>query len=169
MIKAIETSYEGYKFRSRLEARWAVFFDALGLPWEYEKEGIDLGELGCYLPDFWFPTLRVWAEVKPGKFSLIEYEKCSMLSESCILLDGMPEARHYYLIRDDEGKASLGPSSVSEYMAGEWLSGVDLGMSAHKGRLWYSFGSTITFDSDFDQAAVNKARSARFEHGEKPG
>ena len=32
-IKAIETSYKGYLFRSRLEARWAVFFDALGLVW----------------------------------------------------------------------------------------------------------------------------------------
>lgn len=26
-IKAIDTIYKGYKFRSRLEARWAVFFD----------------------------------------------------------------------------------------------------------------------------------------------
>ena len=31
LIKAIETEYNGYKFRSRLEARWAVFFDALGV------------------------------------------------------------------------------------------------------------------------------------------
>lgn len=41
-IKAIETLYNGYKFRSRLEARWAVFFDAVGSKWEYEKEGFDL-------------------------------------------------------------------------------------------------------------------------------
>lgn len=41
-IKPIETLYKGYRFRSRLEARWAVFFDALGLKWEYEKEGFDL-------------------------------------------------------------------------------------------------------------------------------
>lgn len=41
-IKAIETSYKGYRFRSRLEARWAVFFDELGIKWEYEKEGYDL-------------------------------------------------------------------------------------------------------------------------------
>lgn len=27
-IKAIDTYYKGYRFRSRLEARWAVFFDA---------------------------------------------------------------------------------------------------------------------------------------------
>lgn len=50
-MKAIQTSYKGYKFRSRLEARWAVFFDALGLDWQYEVEGFDLGGV-YYLPDF---------------------------------------------------------------------------------------------------------------------
>lgn len=38
-IKPIETYYNGYRFRSRLEARWAVFFDALGVRYEYEPEG----------------------------------------------------------------------------------------------------------------------------------
>jgi len=42
MITAIETRYKGYRFRSRLEARWAVFFDALGVIWEYEKEGFEV-------------------------------------------------------------------------------------------------------------------------------
>ena len=65
MIKAIETSYKGYRFRSRLEARWAVFFDALGAEWEYEKEGYDLGEHGLYLPDFWLPRLGIFVEIKP--------------------------------------------------------------------------------------------------------
>ena len=46
MIKAIETQYKGYRFRSRLEARWAVFFDALQVRWDYELEGFDLGEMG---------------------------------------------------------------------------------------------------------------------------
>lgn len=64
-IVPIETIYKGYRFRSRLEARWAVFFDALGVPWEYEKEGFDLGEMGWYLPDFWLPVQKLWAEVKP--------------------------------------------------------------------------------------------------------
>lgn len=27
--QVIETEYKGYRFRSRLEARWAVFFDTL--------------------------------------------------------------------------------------------------------------------------------------------
>ncbi len=69
MIKAIETKYSGYRFRSRLEARWAVFFDALGVKWEYEIEGYDLGEDGWYLPDFWLPELESWVEIKPVKNS----------------------------------------------------------------------------------------------------
>jgi nucleoside 2-deoxyribosyltransferase len=64
-IKPIETLYKGYRFRSRLEARWAVFFDALGIKWEYEKEGYDLGEVGWYLPDFWLPEQQKWVEIKP--------------------------------------------------------------------------------------------------------
>lgn len=51
-LKAIQTEYKGYKFRSRLEARWAVFLDALGAKWEYEPEGYDLGNGMSYLPDF---------------------------------------------------------------------------------------------------------------------
>ena len=66
-IKAIETVYKGYRFRSRLEARWAVFFDALGVKWEYEKEGFDLGDDTRYLPDFWLPEQEVWVEVKGEK------------------------------------------------------------------------------------------------------
>ena len=51
-IKPIETFYKGYRFRSRLEARWAVFFDSLGIEWEYEPEGFQLPSGACYLPDF---------------------------------------------------------------------------------------------------------------------
>ena len=55
--QAIRTRYSGILFRSRLEARWAVFFDALGVKWEYEKEGYELPS-GRYLPDFFLPD---WA------------------------------------------------------------------------------------------------------------
>ncbi len=63
-IKAIETRYNGYRFRSRIEARWAVFFDALGIKYEYEREGFDMGDAGWYLPDFWLPELGLWTEIK---------------------------------------------------------------------------------------------------------
>ena len=64
-IRAIETRYAGCHFRSRLEARWAVFFDAAGIAWEYEPEGFVLPDETHYLPDFKLPKLRVWVEVKP--------------------------------------------------------------------------------------------------------
>ena len=50
-IKPIETYYNGYRFRSRLEARWAVFFDALGVPYEYEPEGFSRNGLDIALFD----------------------------------------------------------------------------------------------------------------------
>jgi len=64
-MKVIETLYKGYLFRSRLEARWAVFFDELALKWEYEPEGFDLGNAGWYLPDFYLPNLGLYWEIKP--------------------------------------------------------------------------------------------------------
>lgn len=56
-IQAIETHYAGCRFRSRTEARWAVFFDSLGVAWEYEPQGYELPS-GPYLPDFWLPTVE---------------------------------------------------------------------------------------------------------------
>lgn len=66
MIKALPTEHNGITFRSRTEARWAVFFDALGVRYEYEIEGFDLCEHGYYLPDFWIPRLDLFIEIKPS-------------------------------------------------------------------------------------------------------
>lgn len=64
-IKPIETRYAGCRFRSRLEARWAVFFDRLGIKWLYEPQGFEVGERRRrYLPDFHLPDLGTWVEVK---------------------------------------------------------------------------------------------------------
>jgi hypothetical protein len=68
-IKAIETLYAGYRMRSRLEARYAVLFDTLRLEWTYEPEGYWVNNQG-YLPDFFFPKLEMWAEVKPTSEAL---------------------------------------------------------------------------------------------------
>jgi hypothetical protein len=63
-IRAIETVYNGYKFRSRLEARWAVFFDSLGVKYDYEPEGVEVGGVK-YLPDFLLRELDWFLEIKP--------------------------------------------------------------------------------------------------------
>ena len=42
----IPTTYNFQRFRSRIEARWAAFFDKMNWPWEYEP--IDLAG---YIPE----------------------------------------------------------------------------------------------------------------------
>lgn len=61
---AIPTMYAGVQFRSRLEAKWAAFFDLIGWKWEYEPF-----DLPGYIPDFLIRDLdgmgATLAEVKP--------------------------------------------------------------------------------------------------------
>jgi hypothetical protein len=59
-IAAIPTEYRGRRYRSRLEARWAAFFDLLG--WRHEYEPFDLGS---WSPDFLLPDWKMLVEVKP--------------------------------------------------------------------------------------------------------
>ena len=76
--KAIETHYNGYRFRSRLEARWAVFFDHAHIKYEYEPQGFELEDGTRYLPDFYLPEYDYYVEVKPPrKNSHDEIEKAS--------------------------------------------------------------------------------------------
>ena len=93
-LKAIETLYKGHRFRSRLEARWAVFFSSLGLPYEYEKEGFDLNGV-FYLPDFWMPSLDIFVEIKGAALSRLDECKVEALVEAsgkrCLVLTGQIE------------------------------------------------------------------------------
>lgn len=74
-IRPIETCYGGHWFRSRLEARWAVFFDHLDLTWEYEAQGFEVGpDSTKYLPDFHLPQLGLFLEVKPANADVIDPE-----------------------------------------------------------------------------------------------
>ena len=56
------TEYGGVTFRSRLEARWAAYFDRRGIPWEYEPARFD-----GWTPDFRLVLdgAHIYAEVKP--------------------------------------------------------------------------------------------------------
>ena len=75
--RALDTHYNGDNFRSRLPARWAVFFSTAGIDYLYETERFDLGDGQTYLPDFYLkrgirflgeekPRGDVWVTVKPA-------------------------------------------------------------------------------------------------------
>lgn len=77
--KPIPTNYGRYTYKSRLEARWSVLLDALGVPFAYEAEGYQLGNT-AYLCDFWLPRLESWVEIKPKPPTRSENRKALWLS-----------------------------------------------------------------------------------------
>ena len=79
-IKPIETIYNGYRFRSRAEARWAVFFDACKIQYMYEPEGFRLSDGTLYLPDFYLPESKAYFEVK-GIMSDTDMHKIKQLQK----------------------------------------------------------------------------------------
>lgn len=96
MIKAIETQYAGYKFRSRLEARWAVAFDLLGIRWLYEHQGYDI-DGQWYLPDFELPDENAFFEVKgPQEYDHAMLFRLSIAKERPVYMafDTIPDVRH---------------------------------------------------------------------------
>lgn len=97
-MKPIETKYNGDIFRSRLEAKWAVFFHALNIRYEYEKEGFDIDGIR-YLPDFFLPDYSCWIEIKADKISEKEYKKINAFAKATedkfILIIGPPREDHY--------------------------------------------------------------------------
>lgn len=115
-LRAIETAYSGHLFRSRIEARWAVVFDHLGVSWEYEKEGFDLGEAGRYLPDFWLPDLKCWFEVKGEEPDAKELRKAQKLRDESewpvVIACGTVSAGPHLCYANDIGHSSGG--------AGRW-------------------------------------------------
>ena len=83
-MKVIQTKYNGYHFRSRLEARWAVFFDSIGIKWKYENEGYELSNGMRYLPDFEIyekNNLIAYVEVKGREPTHDDKSKAVYLSE----------------------------------------------------------------------------------------
>lgn len=155
-LTAIDTEYNGYYFRSRLEARYAVYLDALGWNYEYEPEGYKLNS-GNYLPDFYFPDINCFAEVKPKKLNELELRLCCELSEiifkdsdgiNVILFEGQPDYKSFRAIVNGAIYGNVIPIK--------------------KGNKYYPF--YLCGSPEFDKTifseegkALKKAREARFE------
>jgi len=158
-MKAIETQYKGYRFRSRLEARWAVYFDSLGLHWEYEKEGFDLDGV-WYLPDFWLVEVKMWAEVKPTNFTSMERHKCiclaSATSNPVLMLNGSPDFKYY--------EAVYPPSHPQSQDVGCFILSNEYIFTEQ--RFFWADDDDIAYDCSSVYDAIEASRSARFEFGE---
>lgn len=158
-IKAIETHYKGYRFRSRLEARWAVFFDALEIQWDYEAEGYDLGSIGLYLPDFWMSKIEMWTEIKraaPTRDEILKAEYLAIDTQyAAMILCGTP-MDEAVMIFDPKRRNWFNSDFMKDICIWCHLAGLGEAHDALPG-----FCGLI-------RHAYNAARSARFEHGETP-
>ena len=101
-IKPIPTVYSGIHFRSKLEAQWAKFFDAMEIKWIYEPEGYQLSDGTWYLPDFYLPDSKQWFEVK-GVMSDKDMNKISLLAKDSLkdVVVGLPGGEFYMYSSED--------------------------------------------------------------------
>lgn len=79
--RSLPTKYNGITFRSRLEARWAVFFDHMGIRYLYEPKRVTT-PLGWYIPDFYLPDLQTFWIVKGDDIDETEQEKVQYLASN---------------------------------------------------------------------------------------
>jgi len=86
-IEAKPTVYRNVRFKSRLEARWAICFDILGWDWKYEPvEYTDKIRGWKYTPDF---ELVQHHRAKPIQ---VEVKPCPVNMEYLTILDGFAQA-----------------------------------------------------------------------------
>ncbi len=179
-LKPLDTLYKGYRFRSRLEARWAVFYDALGVKWMYEFEGFNLGNGLTYLPDFFLPDLNVWVEVKAKKPTQVEIDKACRLAISTnqhvyIFFGDIPYVDVQWLECEWDGAhiyfAQGGMDNHFHWCECPMCGKVDIKFSGYGDRICREKCNAPHNSYDATprlRAAYEKARSARFEHGDRP-
>lgn len=186
-LKAIETEYRGYRFRSRLEARWAVFFDACGVKWEYEPEGYKLPNGQFYLPDFLlhdvtFNHMRysegndLYVEVKgkmtaedaekikgfafPSEYNEDDWESYFNGITPLLVVGAIPEGTDMYEIEDNVFDVAFGsaPYGVPLYNF-ETVDGDDFGAVPGVGKdgKFQLFGADSSYTGYMDPLATERA------------
>lgn len=174
MIRALTTRYAGRRYRSRVEARWAIFLDACGIAFDYEAEAFAL-PTGGYLPDFWLPTMGLFLEIKGKAPSEEEKAKCSELAEAaerCVILAvGQPDERFQIHWFDPRGEEDAHVYAIAADAALEgcfWLVGEDfdrwLGGGVAAVTLYGERGGPVFSPLG---PAYEAALSERFERGER--
>jgi hypothetical protein len=162
-IKPIETQYKGYRFRSRLEARWAVFFEKIGIEWKYEPEGF---VCDCYanepptkyLPDFYLPKTETWVEVKGTNESLNkEKDKLTTMLDFSSPIPGI--CCSYEVTKNPHSKTAPGLLILGDIPEPIWGITLHPIIQHHKGLIWSWCMFTSTKIDVFPQYMRNQLLS----------
>lgn len=117
-MKSIDTYYNGNYFRSRLEARWAVFFDLIGVKYSYEPTGFKNDKGEYYLPDFHLhnvilrnriicnikKTEGIYLEIKPLSFEESSIKQAEWFEKPLVLFKGNPIYGIWYYEENPNGE-----------------------------------------------------------------
>ena len=186
-IKPIETFYKGYRFRSRLEARWSILFDAMGIKYIYEPQGFALSDGTCYLPDFYLPEMNQFFEVKgvldsadkkkivqfineSKKPLTIGYDDFTFSTCSNFVDDG-------YSLEQESDSILMKCNKCGKYyftgVGGSWECSCCGYYDGDNTSQWISTGNLdmdIVLSEKYEKTkfrkAIERAKQARFEHGE---
>jgi hypothetical protein len=123
----VPTMFNGTRYRSRLEARWAAFFDLL--KWDAHYEPFDLDG---YIPDFvingrstWGIEEQIFVEVKPvmgmadSMFELAatkmraavpDHKECLIVSYHLPRMVGIAGPGWLFEVKDTGGESAWGPA-----------------------------------------------------------
>lgn len=183
-IKAIDTIYKGYKFRSRLEARWAIFFDEIKIKWNYEEAGYSNGNLS-YLPDFVIENegKDIYIEIKPDTPNKKEIKKALMVATGLdvpvVIMVGDPYSN--YIENNNKSVVVEGNGEILELDKTGLLVFVSaIGRSLYAKILKEQMSNKSVDDKTASlfllclpaiilcQRAAKKSRKTRFEFGETP-
>lgn len=186
-IKPIETQYNGCRFRSRLEARYAVCFDILGLDWQYESEGYEIATGVWYLPDFYIKDFDCFIEIKGEEPSQKELDNARLLSElkPVVIFHGLPSEHpgKVYLFDSTDGSGGEGWWNVWIAAAVFYDGNPAWRLTTFDNRNDRTYLTPYSYkpvkietainnlfipiqDHDLGHEAVVAAKQARFEHGE---
>ncbi len=167
-MKPINTQYKGYLFRSRLEARWAVFFDALGLEWRYEMEGYELSNGEFYLPDFNVKGACDFETPPSMRWDFVEIKATTPSAEEIKKMDLLTKAMHRGHYTDGGFGLILSGDPADHFVysfcgCGSCIDEVVTYENDIADRFWaWKTGNDEKQLTDIYRAAT-KARSARFE------
>jgi hypothetical protein len=121
-----ETVYCGKVFKNRLAVRWAVYFDVIGIEYEYASKEINL-QGRKLVPDFWLPQVGMYAYVKNRQFANSEISSIDdiVMETNCpvLMLVGAPSYGAYnakldYTIDSDGDSVLKGVCTVDYVVNG---------------------------------------------------
>jgi hypothetical protein len=151
------TVYNGIRFRSILESKFARLMDALHVRYVYEPIKYNLAEGGTYCIDFFLPDQQLYIELKPKRPHIEEEYKCEEMSTRgfrVVLMYGevkKPPFRSYATTVTKTGKPIRDYTHNDALRGITWINGVKL-----PGDAVFVMGKHATFTTPLDITDADK-------------